>query len=102
METRTDKTIEQSIDTFASECKDVDKLVITHKDGEVYMMIDGSDIKLAESIFSLMHTFDSDGMRLFEILRQNVLNLLNNPSVLGVQLMDSIQTWKSKSDEGRI
>lgn len=88
MEKRTNELLQQAEEIMG---QDVDLLILAHKDGQCGAVIHGNADKIAEAIFSCMHQPNNPiGQALYGIIKQNMANILGNPSSFAVDLLKTI------------
>lgn len=70
---------------------DADFLMVFHKDGVGATSLAGNEHRIAEVLFTLMHTQDDEtGKSVYAIIKQIVLNMMDNGTDLAKDLLRSI------------
>lgn len=88
MEKRTNELLKQAEKIMGHEA---DMIIIAHKDSQCGAVIHGSADKIAESIFSCMHQPNNPmGPALYGILKQNIINIIKNPSPYAIDMIETI------------
>lgn len=98
------KTMEQKTNELLKRAKeiygeDVDFLIISHQNERCGGVTHGDSDKIAESIFSAIHTPNNSlGPVLYRILKLVVVNTLKNSSTFTVDLLNTINTTLSEDE----
>lgn len=79
---------------------DADVMILSHDGGKCAAITHGSTENIAQTIFACMHQSDNSiGPVLYRIIKLNVINILNTPSLFAGDLIDAINNVLYNSNE---
>ncbi len=97
MEEKTNELLKLAKEIYGDEA---DLLILAQQNQRCGVVVHGDYDNIAKSIFAAIHTPNNQmGAALYRILKNVIINTLNNPTAYSADLLNAIQTVLSQYEE---